>query len=77
MSQRYDGNTKKPKPKENQPVILKIYSFCRKILQMASGPGESAAGWGYVLICGNKPKKLPQLSGSRKIAVGTQSHKKN
>ena len=27
---RYDGNTKRPKPKENQPEILKIYAFCQK-----------------------------------------------
>ena len=31
MNQRYNGNTKRQKPKENQPELLKIYVFCRKI----------------------------------------------
>ena len=34
---------KKPKSKENQLGILKIYAFCQKIQQRASGPGESTA----------------------------------
>ena len=42
MRQRYN-NTKRPKPKENQLGILKIYPLCQKIQQRASGPGESAA----------------------------------
>ena len=44
MSQRYNDNTKRPKPKENQLEILKIFAFCQKIQQRASGPGESTAG---------------------------------
>ena len=39
MSQRYNGNTKRPKLKENQSGILKIYAFCQKNQQMVSGPG--------------------------------------
>ena len=39
---------KRPKPKENQLVILKIYAFCQKIQQRASGPGESVAGVTYL-----------------------------
>ena len=48
MRQRYNNNTKGPKPKENQLGILKIYPFCQKIQQRASGPGESAAGVTYL-----------------------------
>ena len=44
MSQRYNDNIKRPKPKENQLGVLKIYTFCQKIQQKASGPGESTAG---------------------------------
>ena len=44
MSQRYNDNTKRPKPKENQLEILKIYAFCQKIQQRALAPAESAAG---------------------------------
>ena len=44
MCQRYNDNTKRPMPKENELGILKIYTFCRIIQQRVSGPGESAAG---------------------------------
>ena len=44
MSQGYNGNTKRPKPKENQQGILKIYSFCQEIQQRALGQAESTAG---------------------------------
>ena len=44
MSQRHNDNIKRPKPKENQLEVLKIYTFCQKIQQKASGPGESTAG---------------------------------
>ena len=44
MSQRYNDKTKRPKPKENQLEILKIYAFCQKIQQRALAPAESAAG---------------------------------
>ena len=43
MRQRYD-NIKRLMPLDIQPGNLKIYEFCQKILQMALGPGESAAG---------------------------------
>ena len=56
MSQSYNNNTKRPKLKNTKLVILKIYTFCQKIKQKVSDPGESAAGvtsrreccWGYV-----------------------------
>ena len=44
MGQRYNDNTKRPKLKENQLGILKIYIFCQKIQQRASSLGESTAG---------------------------------
>ena len=31
MRQKYNDNTKRPKPKENKLGILKIYAFCQKI----------------------------------------------
>ena len=40
---------KKPKSKENQLGILKIYAFCQKIQQRASGPGESTA-WLHIYL---------------------------
>ena len=48
MSQKHNGNTKRPKLKENQVGILKIYAFCQKIQQKALGPGESTAGVMYL-----------------------------
>ena len=50
MSQRYNENIKRPKPKENQLGILNIYAFCQKIQQRESGPGESAAGVTYLFL---------------------------
>ena len=50
MSQRYNDNTKRPKPEENQLGILKIYACCQEIQQRALGPGESAAGVRYLFI---------------------------
>ena len=47
MRQRYNDNTKRPKPTENQLGILKIDPFWQKIQQRASGPGESTAGVTY------------------------------
>ena len=44
MSQKYNDNTKRAKPKENQLGILKFYAFCQKIWQKALGPGEHATG---------------------------------
>ena len=40
---------KKPELKENQLGILKIYAFCQKIQQSASGPGESTA-WLHIYL---------------------------
>ena len=40
MSQSYKGNAKRPKLKQNQLGILRIYAFCQKIQQRA---GESTA----------------------------------
>ena len=48
MSQRYNGNTKRPKLKQKQLGTLKICAFCQKSQQRASGPGESAAGATYL-----------------------------
>ena len=48
MRQRYNDNTKRLKPKENQLGILKMYPFHQKIQQRASGLGESAAGVTYL-----------------------------
>ena len=59
MRQRYNNNTKRPRPKENQLGILKIYTFWQKIQQKTSGPGEPC--WCYVSIYENAPKKLPHL----------------
>ena len=45
MSQRYNDNIKRPKLKENQLGILKMFAVCQKILQRAlAGQGESTAG---------------------------------
>ena len=73
MSQRYNENIKRPKLKENQLGILKIYVFCQKIQQRASGPGESTAGVTYLSVrmhgksCCIFPLKVAAilLSGSR------------
>ena len=46
MSQRYNDNLKRSKPKENQ-LGIKIYAFYQEIQQRALGPGESAAGVTY------------------------------
>ena len=59
MRQRYNNNTKRPKPKENQLGILKIYAFCQEIQQNTAGPRERC--WCYVNIYENAPKKLPHL----------------
>ena len=48
MRQRYNNNTKRPKPTENQLGILKFIHFARKFSRgPASGPGESTAGVMY------------------------------
>ena len=48
MSQRYNDNTERPKLEENQLGILKVYAFCQKVQERASGPRESAAGVTYL-----------------------------
>ena len=78
MGQRYNDNTKRPKPKENQLEILIIYAFCRKTQNRASGPGEIIVGVTYLSMrinprsCHIFPLKVAAtlLSGSRKGAVG-------
>ena len=77
MSQRYDDNTKRPKPKKKvQLGILKIYAFYWKIQQRALGPGESTAGITTAVrihqkSCGIFPLKVRAtlLNGSKKGAV--------
>ena len=80
MSQRYNDNTKRPKPKENQLWIFKIYACCRKNQQMVLGPGESTT-WVTYISMGIHPKWCPifplkvfttLLSDSRKDGVGAQ-----
>ena len=59
MRQRYNGNTKRPKLKENQLGISKFYIFCWKI---SRGPRVQSRGLlGYNLIYENTPVKLWQL----------------
>ena len=78
MRKRYTDNTKKPKPKENQLGILKIYAFCQKIQQKTSGSGERC--WCYISMrmhqknCRIFPLKVftTLLSGSRKGTSGVQ-----
>ena len=59
MRQRYNNNTKRPKPKENQLEILKIYTICQKIQQKTLAPGE--CDWCRLSIYENAPKKLMHL----------------
>ena len=57
MSQRYNDNIKRPKPHDTQLGILEIYTFCLKIQQRASGPGESVGGV-MQYVYENTPKNL-------------------
>ena len=65
MSQIYNDNTKRPKPKENQLGILEIST--REFMHFA---GNSPEGFGsrrehcrdYVSVFENAPKKLLHLS---------------
>ena len=82
MSQIYNGNTKRPKPKENQLRILGIHLGNLNILLgihlWASVPGESAAKARYLSLrihpksCCIFPLKITAtyLSGSGKDTVG-------
>ena len=77
MSQIYNDNTKRPKPKENQLGILGISD--REFTQFARNSVEGVESrrercWGYVAIYESSPKKVPHLaatllSGSRKGRV--------
>ena len=65
MSQIYNDNTKKPKPKKNQLGILGISS--RKFMHVAGNSTEDLGSsreccWDYIFIFENTPKKLPHLS---------------
>ena len=83
MSQIYNDNTKRPKPKENQPGILGISSreFTHYIGNSAEGRGSTRERcWGFVSIFENIPKSCRifplkvatnLLSGSGKGTVGT------
>ena len=82
MSQIYNDNTKRPKPKENQLGILGISSreFTHYVGNSAEGLGSRReCCWGYISIFENTPKscrisplKLTAilLSGSGKGTVG-------
>ena len=84
MSQTYDDNTKRPKPKENQLGILAVSSrkFTHSVENSAGGLGSGReCNWGYVSIFDNAPKSchisplkvvVTLLSGSVKGAVGAQ-----
>ena len=56
MRQTYNDNIKRPKLQDAQLGILKIYTFCRKMKQRASGPGDSTAGVTYHLSFRIHPK---------------------
>ena len=54
---RYSDDTKRPKLKENQLGILKIYTFCQK--KISRGPrAQERVLLGCVSIYENTPKKL-------------------
>ena len=77
MRQRYDNNTKRPKPKENQLGILKSMHFARKFGRRPQLQ-ESTAGVTYLFMrmhpknCCIFPLKVATtlLSGSRKGTTG-------
>ena len=58
ISQRYNDNTKRPKPQDTLLEILKTYAFYQKIQHRASGLGKSVAG---VSVYENIAEKLPKL----------------
>ena len=65
MSQMYNDNTKRPKPKENQPGILEISSteFTYFAGNSAQGLGSrTECCWDCVSVFENTPKKLLHLS---------------
>ena len=58
MIQRYNDNTKRPKPKDNQLWILKTYPVSCKIQRRALGLRETAVGLRFYE---NTPEKLLHL----------------
>ena len=84
MSQIYNDNTKRPKPKENQLVTLGISSreFMHSVGNLAEDLGSRReCCWGYVSIFENTPKSclipplkvaVTLLSGSGQGVVGAQ-----
>ena len=65
MSQIYNDNIKRPKPKENQLGILgsSFREFTHYVENSAEGlQSRRECCWGYVSIFENTPKKLPHLS---------------
>ena len=75
MSQIYNDNTKRPKPKENQLGILGISS--RKFIHFAGNSAEDLGSrreccWDYVSVFVSLPLKIATtlLSGLGKRAVG-------
>ena len=65
MSQIYNGNTKRPKLKENQLGILGIST--REFTHFAGNSPEGLGSrkeycWDYVSVLENTPKKLLHLS---------------
>ena len=67
-SPRYD-NIKRPKSKDTQLGILKIFAFCLKILHRASGRVQERVLLALRSIC--LSEYTQKLSVSRKGAVGT------
>ena len=65
MSQIYNDNSKRPKPKENQPGILRISfrEFMHSVKNSSKGLGSRRGPcWGYISIFENTPRKLLHLS---------------
>ena len=65
MSQTYNDNPKRHKPKETQPGILEISA--REFMHFAGNSAEGLGSrrkhcWDYVSVFENTPKKLPHLS---------------
>ena len=62
MSQIYNDNTKKSKPKENQ-LGISAREFTHFAGNSAEGLGSRRERcWGYVSVYENTPKKLPHLA---------------
>ena len=70
MTQKYNDNMKRPQSYDTQLGILKIYAFCQKIQQSASGPEESAAGVTQYLF--EKTPKIVVVQG--RVQLEHSSH---